>query len=530
MSIPKHFAASALLVLGLQSVAASGADLAGSLRPEAVSPGRLDRIVEMADGCFGYSWSAVEGARGFELAVHRLDGVAANVETAATPALSVRVPATFSWTPSLEECLPPGRYAWVVRAQIAAGWTEWSEPRLFRVRRSAPDAPLPGTRERSDPANAASRDGQSQATSEFQARASRLFTAAPQGPRSLTRAAFSPPSCDGTIFSDVTGDNPNCAWIEQLAADEIAQPCADGPPGSRRYCPDHPVTRGQIATLLEHAMRGTDTWRAEQGDGAVPNLPPALPSSNAFNLAGWYSAITTGADGLGLISFYDAGSGFLRVAHCSNIPCSAATVSPVDATGLVGQYSSITIGADGRGLISYYDVGAEDLKAAHCSDPLCTAATKTSLDVSEYNVGKYTSITTGADGLGLISYYDFSNSDLRVAHCSDVLCTAATATRIDGFPGVMGQQTSITIGADGLGLVSYWDSEFGDLRVAHCSNPSCTAARVTLVDGADFVGQYTSITIGADGLGLISYYDETNFDLKVAHCSNVLCAPYFRRR
>ena len=43
-------------------------------------------------------------------------------------------------------------------------------------------------------------------------------------------------------------------------------------------------------------------------------------------------------------------------------------------------------------------------------------------------------------------------------------------------------------------------------------------------------GCYTSITIGADGLGLISYFDSTNGDLKVAHCSNPFCIPYFRRR
>ena len=31
------------------------------------------------------------------------------------------------------------------------------------------------------------------------------------------------------------------------------------------------------------------------------------------------------------------------------------------------------------------------------------------------------------------------------------------------------------------------------------------------------------MTIGNDGLGLISYYDYTNQDLKVAHCGNVAC-------
>ena len=34
----------------------------------------------------------------------------------------------------------------------------------------------------------------------------------------------------------------------------------------------------------------------------------------------------------------------------------------------------------------------------------------------------FTSQTIGADGLRLISYYDISNKDLKVAHCSNSLC------------------------------------------------------------------------------------------------------------
>ncbi len=92
----------------------------------------------------------------------------------------------------------------------------------------------------------------------------------------------------------------------------------------------------------------------------------------------------------------------------------------------------------------------------------------------------------------------------------------------------MGRYTSITIGAEGLGLISYYGN--GDLKVAHCSDIACTAATVTKLDTAGDVGRDTSITIGVDGLGLISYYDFTNEDLKVAHLSNVFGLPYVRYR
>jgi hypothetical protein len=96
--------------------------------------------------------------------------------------------------------------------------------------------------------------------------------------------------------------------------------------------------------------------------------------------------------------------------------------------------------------------------------------------------------------------------------------------------GTVGLYTSVTIGADGLGLISYYDGTNLDMKVAHCSNVACTTATNASLDSAGTVGLYTSVTIGADGLGLISYYDSTTRHLKVAHCDNGFCIPYFRRR
>ncbi len=85
-----------------------------------------------------------------------------------------------------------------------------------------------------------------------------------------------------------------------------------------------------------------------------------------------------------------------------------------------------------------------------------------------------------SDRLGLISYYDATNNrNLKVAHCSDQACTFATLTTLDDT-GDVGQDTSVTIGADGLGLISYHDVTNGNLKVAHCSNRACTAATLSV--------------------------------------------------
>lgn len=195
----------------------------------------------------------------------------------------------------------------------------------------------------------------------------------------------------------------------------------------------------------------------------------------------------------------------------------------LDSTGNVGLHTSITVGMDWLGLISYYDQTGGDLKVAHCNDISCSSAVTYTLD-STGNVGEYTSITIGDDGLGLISFYDQTNGDLKVAHCNDINCSSATATMLDSS-GVVGKYTSITIGVDGLGLISYYDVTNADLKVVHCSNINCSNAIAYTLASTGVVGSDTSITIsGITGWGLISYFDSTYNYLKVANCSNINCS------
>jgi hypothetical protein len=290
---------------------------------------------------------------------------------------------------------------------------------------------------------------------------------------------------------------------------------------------------------------------------------------------GLYSSIIIGADGLGLISYYDIDNGNLKVAHCNNIECSSATAYILDETGDVGKFTSISIGVDGLGLISYQDVTNKNLKVAHCDDINCSSATISTADssgtmnfytaitiggdglglisymtsvlkvaycadllcstatlntVDSSGVGGYfTSITTGADGLGLISY-NMMTGALKIAHCENADCSSATTYSLDSAVSLTEQDTSITIGTDGLGLISYYDNPKGDLKVAHCNDIACSSANIITVDSSGDVGRFTMINIGGDGLPRISFIDTTHNTLNVLHCSNTLCIPYFRIR
>ena len=101
------------------------------------------------------------------------------------------------------------------------------------------------------------------------------------------------------------------------------------------------------------------------------------------------------------------------------------------------RYTSIAIGVDGFPVISYYDESAKSLKVAKCNDAGCVGAneTITTLDDPVIFVGTYTSITLGADGLPVISYFEEGGGgSLKVAKCIDVLCAQATSVQSSTIP------------------------------------------------------------------------------------------------
>jgi subtilisin-like proprotein convertase family protein len=84
----------------------------------------------------------------------------------------------------------------------------------------------------------------------------------------------SPPRPAGTVFADVAAGHPFAAWIEALFAAGITGGCATSP---RRYCPDAGVTRAQMAVFLlkgKHGPGYQPPAPAQQSFGDVPSGHP----------------------------------------------------------------------------------------------------------------------------------------------------------------------------------------------------------------------------------------------------------------
>ena len=99
------------------------------------------------------------------------------------------------------------------------------------------------------------------------------------------RRSVSPPPSTAS-FNDVPQGHPFFQSVEALKASGITGGCSASPP---RFCPDNPLTRGQMAVFLSKAL-GLN-WPAEAGTTYTVTTVPATafyPASNSEGGRGYY--------------------------------------------------------------------------------------------------------------------------------------------------------------------------------------------------------------------------------------------------
>ncbi len=240
-----------------------------------------------------------------------------------------------------------------------------------------------------------------------------------------------------------------------------------------------------------------------------------------------YVDAALGSDGLPVIASYSITSYQLLVTHCNDSACQSVTNTLVEAIGAAGttdHFTSIAIGTDGFPVIAYR-TSSNELKVAKCSTVDCSGSTtKSVISPPSTNIGYYNSMALGSDGYPVIAYYDTGvDNELEVAHCTNPSCSASTITVVDSPVTAVGQYASINIGSDGYPVISYYDSNKGDLKLAKCNNLDCSSVSVATVDRANNIGRYTSVVLDSNSYPVISYFDATNLDLKLARCYSKTC-------
>jgi len=339
---------------------------------------------------------------------------------------------------------------------------------------------------------------------------------------------------DVALFDDNVDETPVCAFS---GYDRLAP---RGQPGSIVFCTaQHTVTEHEIEA--ETGLSNTATVTADELDQVteILTIPVALfangfespPNSiTSLDIDADSGSIAIGMDGIPVIAYIDTGRADLKVAKCLDIQCTAASFSVVHGGEQEVRFgSSMKIGNDGFPVISYHDFTDGALLVAKCNDAACSGGDETISLVDDGNVGRYSSLAIGSDGLPIISYYDVANGKLKVASCNDDACSGQDEiiTTLNDTESSVGFNNSIAIGADGFPVISYqrmltpWD---GTLKVAKCNDPFCTGGNET-VTTLDTTGgplfESTSLTLGLDGNPVISYIDAGT--VTVAKCNDPAC-------
>jgi hypothetical protein len=232
---------------------------------------------------------------------------------------------------------------------------------------------------------------------------------------------------------------------------------------------------------------------------------------------GDHTSLALDAMGYPVISYRQVTHNDLRLAHCGDANCSSGnTLTTVDNTGTMGWHTSLVLDASGYPVISYLDAGTDDLRVAHCGDANCTSGNTLTTVASTGQVGWYNSLALDAAGYPVVSYYDATNDELKVVHCGDANCSSGNTTNTVDSNGNVGWDSSMVLDESGYPVVSYYSWTSFDLMLAHCNDANCATATIFTVDSPGDVGQHSALVLDSSGNPVISYYDITNTNLKLA--------------
>ena len=184
----------------------------------------------------------------------------------------------------------------------------------------------------------------------------------------------------------------------------------------------------------------------------------------------------------------------------------------IDSDENVGRYTSLAVDSNNRLHISYYDYTNHDLKYATNASGSWTVETVDTVG----DVGMYTSIAVDSNDKIHISYHDDTTGDGTLKYATGTSGSWDTYAIEIGSGSSAGLETSIAIDSKDRIHICYRNSvELGSSYLRYATNASGSWVKSTIDSPG---GQFSSIAVDSNDKIHISYYCEQIFynDLKYA--------------
>lgn len=273
-------------------------------------------------------------------------------------------------------------------------------------------------------------------------------------------------------------------------------------------------------SVSSSGLRMARCLNAACSSASVSLIDPANLGANTDH------AFVVPGDGRPLFAYYDSNNADLKYARCADASCTSSVVTVLDSIGAVGNAPSLAL-IGGLPQMAY-NGGTTAFKLARCSNLDCTPGA--SISTLNTDNALDTSMIAGKDGFAMMVYrQDATTLDsLRLVKCNDANCLSSTSTLLDSTnTGVgIGNGAILRTGADGLPVISYIDFSFAALKVLRCTRQDCLSSTITTVH-APAAGVVTTghlgLAIGSSGTPVIAYNQTGSNGLLLNFCNTRSC-------
>jgi hypothetical protein len=295
---------------------------------------------------------------------------------------------------------------------------------------------------------------------------------------------------------------------------------------------------GEVSMVLDASSRPVISYRSTSGDLMLVHCGNTTCSSGNLiqkvdgSYSGRYNTLVLDAGGRPVISYRSADNvsvGTLKLVHCGNANCSGGNIYQTLGGSYPGpQHSSLVLDAAGKPVLSY-EVADQNHVVDHCNDVNCATRSVSYLDLF---IGD-TSLALDASGNPVIGYafngtrFDSNpNYSLKLVHCGNANCSSDTGSTVTVDGGaIVAQAPSLVLDSVGRPVMAYYEATNKDLKVVHCSRTNCSYDNfIKAVDTAGDVGNFPSLKLTASGKPVIAHGDATTGTLKWLQCGDANCS------